>query len=217
MGNGPSNRKPGDDLTHQRVFQLAGYLLAGVLFAGSILGVIRNSQIVPPWSTYVGTFLILVSFLWLRRRLRLKPITWRINDHLYPVRRLGVAATLFAVGIVLVLWLPRLVDFWPSLIAHLPLPSKYLTFLQPKRVVILVADFDGPDPQNYRVTQNIYEALLTSTKQYPDLDVRLLHEPITFDRGSALARTKAAQEDASIILWGSYGKTAESEIGRAHV
>jgi len=88
--------------------------------------------------------------------------------------------------------------------------QSYYESVPAKKIIILVGDFDGPDPQNYRVTQNIYEALGKAVEGYPDLQVQLLGEPISFKQGSNFARSKGKEEKASIVLWGSYGKSGES-------
>lgn len=56
----------------------------------------------------------------------------------------------------------------------------YYKSLPAKKLIILVAEFDTPDSQDHRVTQNIYEGLTKAIKGYTDLQVQLLGEPISF-------------------------------------
>jgi tetratricopeptide (TPR) repeat protein len=78
------------------------------------------------------------------------------------------------------------------------------------KIIILVADFDGPDPTNDRVTQNLYERMANAIRDYPDLKVQLLGEPISFKEGSNAARLKGHEKKATLVRWGSYGKTDDA-------
>lgn len=182
-----------------------------MVVAGTALSIYRNSLIVPSWLTYAATSSAVGLIWWLRHRLKARPIVWRVKGgQTVSIRKLGIKPILLVGGFLLTLWLPRFGELQPTMATLLSSVSMKVPFLSRNQVLILVGDFDGPDPQNYRVTQNIYEGLLELAKASADLDVRFLHEPITFDQGSAVARAKAAQQGASIILWGSYGKTANS-------
>jgi tetratricopeptide (TPR) repeat protein len=81
---------------------------------------------------------------------------------------------------------------------------KYYQSLPPDKIIILVADFDGPDKKKYRVTGNIIEQLREATKKYPDVQVKVLPETITYEKGSDYARTVGKNHKASIVLWGEY-------------
>jgi hypothetical protein len=138
-------------------------------------------------------------------------MVWRVKaGQTVSVHKLGIQPILLVAGFLVTLWLPRFEELHSTMATLLSSISMKVPFLRRDQVLILVADFDGPDPLNYRVTQNIYEGLLDLAKTSSDLDVRLLHDRITFDEGSAVARAKAAQHGASIMLWGSYGTTPDS-------
>lgn len=83
---------------------------------------------------------------------------------------------------------------------------EYVQSLPPKDILVLVAKFDGPDPQKYRVTEIIVEKLEEATKQYTDVKIQPLYEAI--DRLDA-AKTEGKKRKASIVIWGWYGKTEE--------
>jgi tetratricopeptide (TPR) repeat protein len=85
----------------------------------------------------------------------------------------------------------------------------YVQNLPTKDVVILIADFDGPDPQNYRVTSTIYGNLQEATKPYKDVKVKLLGKAIKEQEGSEVAREEGKKQKASILIWGWYGKTKD--------
>jgi tetratricopeptide (TPR) repeat protein len=84
---------------------------------------------------------------------------------------------------------------------------QHVQSLPSKEVVILVAEFDGPEGQNYRVTETILSQLRDATEEYPDVRVEALEEPVTERMGSAAARELGENRKASIIIWGWYGKT----------
>src|SRR3990172_1567065 len=93
---------------------------------------------------------------------------------------------------------------------------KYYQSRPSDKVIILVADFQGPDPQNYRVTETIVEQLRVATKKYNDVQVQTLNQPITAQEGSDVARAKGKEHKASIVLWGWYGKTKEKVLITIH-
>ena len=57
------------------------------------------------------------------------------------------------------------------------------TFLPPSKINILVAEFDGPEPQTYRVTETIINQLRKAIGAYEDVQVKALYETITEARG----------------------------------
>ena len=77
-------------------------------------------------------------------------------------------------------------------------------------VVILVAEFDGPDAESYRVTDTILANLRDATDAYPDVVVDTMDASITEREGSNVARAIAEQNQANILIWGWYGKTDNS-------
>jgi tetratricopeptide (TPR) repeat protein len=77
------------------------------------------------------------------------------------------------------------------------------------RVLLLVANFDGVEQQNYRVTENILRNLRNTTRPYADVKVVALNRTITEQQGSEVARAAGEQKKASIVIWGEYGVTAD--------
>ncbi|NJP09731.1 MAG: hypothetical protein HC866_09780 [Leptolyngbyaceae cyanobacterium RU_5_1] len=86
---------------------------------------------------------------------------------------------------------------------------QHLQNLPTKDIVILIADFEGPEPQNYRVTETIQENLENAIEEYSDVKVKALGKPITRQQGSKVAREEGEKEKAAIVIWGWYGKTKE--------
>lgn len=85
---------------------------------------------------------------------------------------------------------------------------QHVQSLPSKEVVILVAEFDAPEGQNYRVTETILGRLRDATEKYPDVQVNALKEPVTEHMGSDAARELGEKRKASIVIWGWYDKTA---------
>ena len=52
--------------------------------------------------------------------------------------------------------------------------------------------------------------------KYPDTVIQSLGEEITVDQGSEVAREKAKQNKASIILWGTYSVTKENVLVKVY-
>lgn len=85
------------------------------------------------------------------------------------------------------------------------------------KVTILVAEFDGPNPQEYRVTEHIIEQLRAATTKYADISVQALGRPVTVQQGgSETARAVGAERKATIILWGWYAANPEKASIRAY-
>lgn len=57
----------------------------------------------------------------------------------------------------------------------------------PDKIVILVADFDGEKPQDYRVTESILVRLRTVLEPYDEVKVEALDKTITEKEGSTLS------------------------------
>jgi tetratricopeptide (TPR) repeat protein len=86
----------------------------------------------------------------------------------------------------------------------------------PRGITIVVANFEGPETNNYRVTEQVIDRLRQDTKGYNDIRIEALGESISEQQGSSGARQKGQDRNASIVLWGWYGKTSERAIVTAH-
>ena len=88
--------------------------------------------------------------------------------------------------------------------------STPVTKTEPGTVTILVAEFEGPSPQSYRVTEKIIQRLRAATSTYSDISVQALGQSITVQQGSEVARDVGIKRGASIVLWGYYAATPEA-------
>jgi tetratricopeptide (TPR) repeat protein len=93
---------------------------------------------------------------------------------------------------------------------------RYSWFNSPKGITILVANFEGPEQNNYRVTEHMIDRLRQDTKGYNDIRVETLGESISEQQGSSIARQQGKGRDADIVLWGWYGKTSERAVITVH-
>jgi tetratricopeptide (TPR) repeat protein len=109
------------------------------------------------------------------------------------IRRLAL------VGIIAIPLLASVSFFWWS----------YYQSLPADKIIILIANFDGPNPEKYRITETIIERLRKVLKPYDDVHVQALGEAISPQQGSPVARAKGSDQKAAIMLWGWYGRTEE--------
>jgi len=75
----------------------------------------------------------------------------------------------------------------------------------PSQVIILLADFDGPERQKYRVTETVLTRLRVAVEPYDDVEIRPLRLVITEVEGSAVARAEGEKHKAAMVIWGWYG------------
>ena len=80
----------------------------------------------------------------------------------------------------------------------------YVQRLPAKHIIVLVADFDGPDAKTYGVTETIIRQLRQATERYADVEIQALNKPITEQEGGKVARAEGAKRKATIVLWGWY-------------
>lgn len=79
----------------------------------------------------------------------------------------------------------------------------------PTKVILLVSNFEGPEPQKYRVTETVLARLRQALEPYRDVEIQALGRAITEAEGSAVARAEGQKRKAAIVLWGWYGVTAD--------
>jgi len=81
-----------------------------------------------------------------------------------------------------------------------------------KKVSILVADFKAVSAQDRPVTEMLFEQLRIATKEYPDISIRPLGEPVTAQLGEDYAKEKGKELGADIVIWGWWYSGAEDKI-----
>ena len=94
-----------------------------------------------------------------------------------------------------------------ALVTSQPLPWSRSTSqanqIHDKPVLILVARFNGPTPNNYSVTQTILGNLRNQLRGYSDVGVEPLRQEIT-EEDDYVARVEGKRRKAAIVIWGRY-------------
>jgi tetratricopeptide (TPR) repeat protein len=104
-------------------------------------------------------------------------------------------------GSFLLLWTPPIVSLVKNQTAAKPPVVNQVSAADEAKVIVLVSEFAGPNPESYGVTQIILEQLTNAVKDYKDVKIKPLRAPID---SSEAANAKAKEERANIVLWGSY-------------
>lgn len=86
-----------------------------------------------------------------------------------------------------------------------------------KKTVVIVTNFDGPDPQRYRITEQILVQLRDSLAEFDDTAVISLKETVTEQEGSEKARSLGSSYNPDLVLWGWYGVTGTDVLLTIHV
>ena len=81
----------------------------------------------------------------------------------------------------------------------------YYKINQPQTgITILVADFDGPDPQRYGVSQFIDEKIRLGLSGLQNVHVVILGEKVSAADGALKAIQIGQQKHATVVIWGWY-------------
>jgi len=80
-----------------------------------------------------------------------------------------------------------------------------------KKVVVLVAKFDGPE-EKYHLRDEILKQLKATTKNYGDTEILPFDEIITESMGSEYARATGNNKQADLVIWGWYTETENSNL-----
>ena len=83
--------------------------------------------------------------------------------------------------------------------------------IPPRRTIVLVANFVGPEGRDeYGVTDHILKQLGEELADEPTMEIRHLDEFITVGQGSEYTRRVGNDNKATIVIWGRYMVTAEA-------
>jgi tetratricopeptide (TPR) repeat protein len=75
----------------------------------------------------------------------------------------------------------------------------------PQKILIGLANFDGPDQEKYRVTDTLYQNLTQHLSEYSDVEISRLDQSF---KTSEDARAFGKEEKAAMVFWGWYGATS---------
>jgi hypothetical protein len=99
---------------YQRTTAYAGYLVVGFVSVGGLLSAFANARaLVTPIVTLLGSAIIVLGLATIEFFLRRRRRTWILEggQHIFPTG-LGVKGYMVAVGILLLLWMPRSLEWW---------------------------------------------------------------------------------------------------------
>jgi tetratricopeptide (TPR) repeat protein len=85
--------------------------------------------------------------------------------------------------------------------------QRYQQAQPPNKVIILVANFDEPEPQKYRVTKTVWERLNLALEKYGDVQLERVEQ--VFEQSSD-ASAEGEKRKATIVIWGWYGLPGET-------
>lgn len=110
-------------LLHQSAIKWIGFVLFGIAFLGSFLDSISNAitLIIAPL-TYIGTAVLLSAWILTELGLMLFGVPWKRGNRTVRVKSLNTKIRLSLIGILILLWIPRLGDI-PTNKADIPLLS----------------------------------------------------------------------------------------------
>src|SRR6266511_2412453 len=91
--------------------------------------------------------------------------------------------------------------------------AEYIERRPSTKIIVLVADFQGPDPR-YAVTPTVINKRRRATEEYPEVEIKALRMTFTEQEGSTAAREKGKEKKASIVIWGFYD---DSQTGTVHI
>lgn len=99
----------------------------------------------------------------------------------------------------------------------IPVGCYVASLIPSKEFIILVADFDGPDPEHYRVTEILLQELRQGLEKEKNLRIESLGEIVTERLGSGHAQKLGERRHAAMLLWGWYAANEENVLVTVHV
>jgi tetratricopeptide (TPR) repeat protein len=97
------------------------------------------------------------------------------------------------------------------------LSIRHFRSLPSEKTIIMVANFESLDGQNYGVTEKILEQLRSETERFSDVEIKAAKDSVTAQDGRERARSIAAENKATVFLWGWYRKTTDNVLITVHV
>ena len=158
---------------YQRASTFALSILGSILFVGALLDSLANAiSFLTPWVACIGTACIVLLWLLARFLLPLYPLPWVFGDQRVRVRTLGRQPTAIAVGLVLLLWAPTIMEHVRPAKA---LPDVALRFVYPKSPALIL------DNQSAVIARDIKWTVLLWNMDLPDRNDPLPIPVSTFD------------------------------------
>jgi tetratricopeptide (TPR) repeat protein len=84
------------------------------------------------------------------------------------------------------------------------------------KIIILLADFDGPGAQKYFVNETIRNRLTQALSPYEDVMLVPLQRSIKGADGKSIALAEGQDRGAAIVIWGEYSVTSQAVLLSVH-
>jgi hypothetical protein len=117
------------------------------------------------------------------------------------VKRFGYYPACAFIGVLLLLSIPPLVRLFSSNLETGGKPLAHNDETKNAKIVVLISEFAGKDPEGYGVTDIVFHQLADALDGYHDVKIARITDTI---ETSETAQAKAKEEQADIVLWGSY-------------
>jgi hypothetical protein len=194
---------------HQEIYRWVGYIFTGLIALGSVLSAINNSRSLISWPvTLIGSAAILLFWIYLNIHLKRKPFEWKAgNGRLIKISKLKLKNHLFIVGIILLLWIPRLISMFE---VNPQQPRITVSPAKPNEVLILITDFKNDSRnRNYDIAGSIElainEGLSQNCTESYFSTVRIERINRSYYRNQLEeVRSMAERYNAAIVIWGYY-------------
>ena len=193
----------------QKLFDYLGYLMVGIVLAGTIFDTISNSiSLITPNVTFLGTICLISIWLFLVWYARTHGITWVLKKGTHvKVTRLRIQVHLFFIGFIFSLWIPKIYHS-----------------LQPKKAKLIVETdkFDPADTTNLRILLFPFKPdidckeldvdyrgqileNLTVRKETDSLDIKIIKtKELECPSTNNQAKLIGQEKNSDLVIWGSF-------------
>lgn len=192
---------------HQKLLLAIALVLVGFLALGQVLDAVGNARsLIDKKVAFLGTVLMLVVGgvieLWTRKR----GVTWLTkNKSLVRIKRVTWQSRFPLLGVIILLWIPTFIKLWHHpMVPNVETATTNNTPINTapmKSVSVVVAEFQGPNPEQYGVTQILTDGLERLPSKGIDLKIEHLRELIDSKES---AERRGRELNAKIVIWGNY-------------
>jgi hypothetical protein len=147
---------------YQRVLKIVKYVIGGFVALGALLDSVANAvSLMTPIVASIGTACIVLVWFLARIILPSYPLLWVFGNQRMQVRKPGIQPTAFALGMVLLLWVPSLMEYVRP---TKELPDVALRFVSPKAPALVLVN------QSAVIARDIQWQVLLWNMDLPDRD-----------------------------------------------
>lgn len=214
------------DLTPQRMMRYGEWILAGLLALGAFIGAINDALSFVTWPVTIwGTLILVGGWFAIQAYLQRHPQAWSYGDNQVRITRLNIGHALPLLGMILLLWVPRLPVFAPEsehpiVITYTPTPNASLISqtavltdtavalafpaAQPGENLIIIAPFDGDGsvhPELW-IKKSLEDEI--STSKLSNIRIQQFPSAITEASSNSVLPSMQNTYRPTVIIWGWY-------------